>query len=181
MKKHSTYSKSRELSLLCLHLVATASHRISLYVPVFCSFLLYEPISIIIRQAADWSGVSSMLWFGSLLRGLRAMKLVVGAMQTHPVMGWLQRNWGCTLGRTPHTHPSSTPQPSLPLCCVVSQINRPRLRLSQLSQEGFVKTCWLIRSYLIWVWWVKVELLLSLMWCKEEFPLCLCHFLFLLL
>lgn len=58
-------------------------------------------------SSADWSGVSSTLWFGSLLRGLRAMKLVVGAMETHPVMGWLQRNWGCTLGRTPPLSPPS--------------------------------------------------------------------------
>lgn len=144
---------SRKLSLLCLHLVATARHRICLYVPVFCSFLFYEPISIISRQQ---TGVSSTLWFGSVLRGLRAMKLVVGAMQTHPVMGWLQRNWGCALGRTP-TPPSSTPfQPpavgsSLLRCLPNKQATvNTQLRLSQLSRESFVKARRLVgTSYLI--------------------------------
>lgn len=58
------------------------------------------------QQAAHESGVSFRLWFGSVFCGLRAMKLVVGAMQTHPVMGWLQRNWGYIVGRT-HSHPQS--------------------------------------------------------------------------
>lgn len=48
--RHTVTFLSRNLGLLCLHLVATARHRTPLYVPVFCSFLLYEPISIISRQ-----------------------------------------------------------------------------------------------------------------------------------
>lgn len=50
------------------------------------SFLFYETIAIIGRQqtTAEFPPHGG---FGLVLRGLRAMKLVVAAMWTHPVMG----------------------------------------------------------------------------------------------
>lgn len=71
------------------------------------------------------SFLRAVVWL--VLHVVSAMKLVVRAMQTHPVMAWLQRNGGRTLGRTPPSppllqHPLTPPTQLLP-CCVASNIN----------------------------------------------------------
>lgn len=99
-----TFTHRAQFVLFTLSCFSPTFPYTSLYVPVVCSFLLYEPISIISRQqtAAEFPPRCGLARSEC---GLSAMKLVVGAMQTHPVMGWLQRNRGCTLGHCSPPNP----------------------------------------------------------------------------
>lgn len=63
------------------------------------------------------SGVSSTLRLGLAFCGLRAMKLVVGAVQTHPVMADYRETQAVLWEEPP---PRLHPQPAW---CVASQIN----------------------------------------------------------
>lgn len=102
--EYSTFLPKWHVSTYSCHI---SSIVYSLYMPG--SFLHRETVAGISRQP---TGAESppCCGFGLVLRGLRAMKLAVAAMWTHPMMGWLQRGW--VLRNPCQSHNSSVVIPS---------------------------------------------------------------------
>lgn len=132
--------------MVCLHLVATAGRCVSLYIPVCCSFLLYEPISNISRL--ERSFLHAVVWLSHTWS--ESNEISGGSYADTPSDGLITEKLRLYAGKNPHTRPSSPPSaivPSVLRCLQNKQASiNTQLRLSQLGRKSSVRAWRLIRK-----------------------------------